>query len=178
MQSSSGTNGFETVVLYAVIVAAAILVRKGRLDPAANDLERRQRIRPLLLEWLDPVIAVVLVGSTVWTTAFPNVAHGGVSLLGAAVGIPIGLARARVMFVRALPGSKSVVLTRSTTEYLLLGLLLCLRLGGNAIARAHSTGGIYALAALLGLAVAESVARSAAITIRYRNSAMEGAPIG
>jgi len=174
---SSGSNSFETLVLLALIVAAAMLVRKGRLDPAAQSLDRRQRVRPLPLEWLDPVIAVVLVGSTVWSTAFPNLAHVGVALLGAVIGIPIGLARARVMFVRALPSSKSVILTRSTTEYLLLGLLLCLRLGGNAIARSHSHAGVYVLAALLGLAMAESLARAIAITIRYRNSVMEGAPL-
>lgn len=177
MQSSSGTNGFETVVLLCLVFAAAMLVRKGRLDPAAQGLDRRQRIRPLPLEWLDPLIAVVLVGSALWTTVYSDPAHIGVALLGAVIGIPIGLARARVMFVRALPSSKSVILTRSTTEYLLLGLLLCLRLGGNAIARSHSHAGLYVLAALLGLAVAESAARSAAITIRYRKSAMENASL-
>jgi hypothetical protein len=176
MQSSSGTNGFESLVLFGLILASAILVRKGRLDPAAQSLERRQRIRPLPLEWLDPLIAVVLIGSTLWDTVFTSLTHVGVALLGAAIGVPIGLARARVVFVRALPSSKSVVLTRSTAEYLLLALLLCLRLGGSTIARSHSKAGLYVLGALLGLAVAESVARSVAITLRYRNSANEIGP--
>lgn len=175
MQSSSGASGPESLILLALIVVAVSLVRKGRLDPAAQSLEPRQRIRPLLLEWLDPAIAVVVVGSRLWDVVLSDAGHVGVAIVGAFVGIPIGLARARVMFVRALPSSKRVILTRSTAEYLLLGLLLCLRLGGNAIASSHSRAGLLVLAALLGLALGESLARSVAITIRSRTSIREQA---
>jgi MYXO-CTERM domain-containing protein len=54
MQSSSPG---QTALLVAVLLVAAVLVRRGRNDPASKDLGKRQRIRPLALEWLDPVIA-------------------------------------------------------------------------------------------------------------------------
>jgi hypothetical protein len=53
-QTTSGTQ--TTLVL---VLIAAVLVRKGRSDPAAKDLEKRQRIRPLVPEWLEQVIAAV-----------------------------------------------------------------------------------------------------------------------
>jgi len=56
------TSGTQTTLFLVLVVIAAVLVRKGRSDPAAKDLEKRQRIRPLVLEWLEPVIAAVVVG--------------------------------------------------------------------------------------------------------------------
>jgi hypothetical protein len=110
------TNGLQTDLILLLVIVAATLVRKGRSDPAAKDLAKRQRIRPLPLEWLDPVIAVVLVGRFLWRDMSKGVSYVALAILGMAVGIPIGLFRARVMFVRALPSSKSVILTRSTAE--------------------------------------------------------------
>jgi hypothetical protein len=166
MQSS---NGGQSALIIVLIVAAALLVRKGRLDPAAKDLERRQRIRPLALEWLDPLIAGALVGPLLWHELAKGFSYVGVGLLGAALGIAIGLLRARVMFVRALPESRSVILTRSTAEYLLLGVLLVLKLSEDAVDRVHSGPFTLVLTALLALAVVESLSRSVAITLRYRS---------
>lgn len=74
------------------------------------------------------------------------------------------------MFVRALPQSRSVILTRSTAEYLLLGVLVVLRSSENAISRVHSRSLTAVLSALLALALVESVTRSIAITVKYRRS--------
>ena len=167
MQSS---NGGQSALIFVLIVAAALLVRKGRLDPAAKDLERRQRIRPLALEWLDPLIAGALVGPLLWHELAKGLTYVAVGVLGAAAGTAIGVLRARVMFVRALPRSRSVILTRSTAEYLLLGLLLVLKLSEDAVDRVHSGTFTLVLTALLALAVVESLSRSIAITLRYRSA--------
>jgi len=168
MQSSGPV---QTTLLLALLVVAAVLVRKGRNDPASMGLVKRQRIRPLALEWIDPAIAAVVVGSLLWRYLTTDIAHVGMGVLGAAIGVPIGLLRARVQFVRALPQSTSVILTRSTAEYLLLGLLIILKLTENAVSRVHSLPITLVLTALLALAVTESIARSIAITLKYRTSA-------
>ncbi len=171
------TNGGQSALNFDLIVAAALLVRKGRLHPAAKDLEPRQRIRPLALELLDPLIAVALVGPLLWHELAKGVSYVGMALLGAAVGVAIGVLRARVMFVRALPQSRSVILTRSTAEYLLLGLLFVLKLSEDAIDRVHSGPFTLVLTALLALAVVESFGRSIAITLTYRRESASTAAV-
>jgi hypothetical protein len=60
-----------------------------------------------------------------------------------------------------------VVFRRSAMEYGLLALLLALRIAESSISNLHSGFASYALAALIALAVAESIARSVAIGVRY-----------
>jgi hypothetical protein len=174
MQPSSGG---QAVLIYVLLVAAALLVRKGRLNPANKDVERRQRVRPLALEWLDPLIAGALVGPLLWHELTKGPSYVGVGVPGAAIGIAIGLLRARVVFVRALPLSRSVILTRSAAEYLLLGLLLVLKLSENAVERVHSGPFMLVLTALLALALMESLSRSIAITLKYRGDVASPAAV-
>ena len=61
-----------------------------------------------------------------------------------------------------------MVFRRSNVEYGLLGLLLILRIAESSITNLHNGFATYAIAAGAALAVAESIARSAAIGIRYR----------
>ena len=121
-----------------------------------------------MMTWLDPVLSVLFIGSVLWSLASRDPSHVLAALLGTGVGIPIGIARARTMYVRAVPEHKSVIFRRSQLEYGLLGILLVLRLAADAISKAHSGLVTCALAALIALAVSESITRAAAITIRYR----------
>jgi hypothetical protein len=72
-----------------------------------------------------------------------------------------------VQYVRAVGTAKCVVFRRSTAEYGLLALLLVLRIAESSISNLHNGFASYAIAAGAALAVAESIARSAAIAIRY-----------
>jgi hypothetical protein len=54
----------------------------------------------------------VVVGDLLWHDLMKDVVNVVAGAGGGAVGIVIGLLRARVMFVRALPQSRSVILTR------------------------------------------------------------------
>lgn len=167
---SSRPNPLELIALYGLLAVMLVLVRKGRRDPAAKDLPKGQRVRPLILEALDPILSVVVVGGLLVHELGRGWTHVAAALLGAAVGIPIGMARARVMFVRALVATRAVVLRRSGPEYELLGLLLVLRAAEQPLSRITAGPATLALSALLGLALYESFVRAGGIIVRYRRA--------
>lgn len=167
------TDGAQSIFFLVLIVISASLVRKGRSDPASATLAPRQRVRPLALEWLDPVLALVVVGPVLWHELTLSVAHVGAGILGLVLGYPVGVLRARIQFVRAVTPTKSVVLTRSNAEYALVILLIILRSAESSIERQHGAGVTFLLTVLLAFAFGESAARSIAITQRYRQSAEE-----
>ncbi len=168
MTSPAPQGGGTLLVLLAFMAIMNHLRRQGRKDPAAATLLPRQRIRPMAMQWLDAVFVVVFFGISDRTLAprlVSTPAHLALSGVGAVVGMIIGLARARAMFVRALPTSRAVVLTRSGREYVLVGLLIILRVVEAAIV----TGPWSVLVlALVVLAMVDSIVRSAEITRLYR----------
>jgi hypothetical protein len=166
-------NSAQLVILLVLLLISSSLVRKGRADPLSSTLQPRQRIRPLTLEWLDPVMAIIVVGPVLAHELNLSAWHMLTGLAGISLGIPIGLLRSRVQFVRAVPTSKSVVLTRSRAEYLLVILLAVLRTAENTIRQNHSTLLTLLLAALLSLPVGESITRSISITSKYQSSVGE-----
>lgn len=166
--SSSSTSTSETgyVVLVFLVVIAIMRSRSLR---ANRDfvLQKGERLRPIMITLLDPIISIFLIGTVLWSLMTRGNGHFLAALIGAAVGIPIGMARARVQFVRAVGTAKSVVFRRSPVEYGLLALLLALRIAESSISNLHHGVASYALAALIALAIAESIARSVAIGVRY-----------
>jgi hypothetical protein len=164
------------VVLFAIIASA--LVRKGRADPLAANLPPRQRIRPILLEMLDPLLAVVVVGPVLAHELNLNTWHVLAGLIGISVGIPIGLLRSRVQFVHAIKSSQSVVLTRSRAEYALVILLVILRSSEDSIRQNHTTSITLLLAMLLALPIGESFARSVSMVNKYHTSTAESPSMG
>ncbi len=148
-----------------------ILRRRGISQTPAGSLNKGERQRPILITWLDPVISIVFVGSVLWGLMTRNYAHFGAAIIGGLAGVPIALARARVMYVRAVPASKCIILRRSPIEYGLLVVLLVLRLSANSIASMHSSVATYVLTAIIALGVVESVVRASAIVWRYHQEA-------
>jgi hypothetical protein len=138
----------------------------------------RQRIRPLLLEVLDPILAVIVVGPVLAHELNINTWHVLVGLVGLTIGVPIGLLRSRVQFVRAIKSSQSVVLTRSNAEYALIAVLVVLRVAQDSIRDVHSSTLTLLFAALLALPIGESVARSTSMVEKYRNSPDESPSLG
>lgn len=168
-------NSIQLVAIIFFAVLASRLVRKGRSDPAAVYLQPRQRIRPLLLELIDPVLALIVVGPVLAHELNLNTWHVLAGLLGLSLGIPIGVLRSRVQYVRAIKSSKSVVLTRSRAEYALIVVLLILRSGEDVIRQNHTTALTLLFAMLLALPVGESCARSLSILGKYQRS-LDGTP--
>ncbi|MCU1363837.1 MAG: hypothetical protein JWM55_1665 [Acidimicrobiaceae bacterium] len=171
-------NSVQLVAIIAFAVVASSLVRKGRADPQAAYLLPRQRVRPLALEVIDPLMTIIVVGPVLAHELNVSAWHILAGLLGVTVGVPIGILRSRVQFVRAVRVSTSVVLTRSNAEYGLLALLIVLRSAEDGIRNVHTTSITLLFAALLALPVGESFARSIAIVGRYRNSVNEAPPMG
>ena len=113
-------------------------------------------------------MSIVLIGSVLWTLMMRSDGHVVAALIGGAIGVPIGMARARVMYVRAVKESQSVIFRRSAMEYGLLGLLLILRIAESSISHLHNEFVTYVLTGGIALAVVESIARAGAIIMKYR----------
>ena len=167
MQSS---NGAGSAVSLVVLIAILVLVRRGRMNTANVELAPGERIRPLAITLLDPVASVVIIGPIFWHLVTTNVDHVAVAIVGGIAGVAIAWARARVMFVRAVPESKSVILRRSGAEYALLGLLIALRLAESSVKNERIGVQSLIFTALISLAVVEPIARSSFIVEKYRRT--------
>jgi hypothetical protein len=168
--SNSSTSGGSYLVL-ALVIVMAVLGRRGVRQSRVANLNQGERQRPILITWLDPLLALAFVGSVLWGLVTRDVGHLAFAIVGGVAGIPLGAARARTMYVRAVKSDKSVVFRRSTLEYGLLSLLLLLRIVESSIAKLHSDVATYALTALIAFALAESVARTIDIGLRYHRDA-------
>jgi hypothetical protein len=151
----------------AVLVVIMVLTRRGRMNTSNVPLDKGERIRPLLITLLDPVVSLVIIGPIFWHLTTTNVEHLVLAVVGGVIGVGIAWARARVMFVRAVHATKSVILRRSGAEYALLGLLIVLRLVEGSVK--HERVGVESLilTGLISLAVCEPIARSTFIVIKY-----------
>jgi hypothetical protein len=167
---SNGSSS-ESFIVLAILVVIGILRRRGITQTSPGSLAKGERQRPILITWLDPLISILFVGSVLWDLMTRNYAHAGAAIVGGLVGVPIGLARARVMYVRAVPAVKCIILRRSPVEYALLAVLLALRLSANSIANMHSSIATYVLTAVIALGVIESIVRASAIVWRYHQEA-------
>lgn len=161
------TSPVLSVVVLAAAVAISILVRRGRLQSRSANLAARERMRPLAITLLDPLISVVVIGPFVVHFISMSSTHIAAAIVGAAAGVAIGYTRARIMFVRAVKQNRSIVLRRSGLEYGLLLILIVLRATEGSIERSGSPATLLAVTALASLALVEAIARAAFIVKRY-----------
>jgi hypothetical protein len=163
-----GVEGLVTLVLVLTILT---MTSRARRTTAGMDLPRGQRLRPVGLLLLEPVLYVVLVGALLWDELTESASHVVAALVGVAVGVAFGIYRARIMYVRADPARRGVILTRSTAEYVALAVLCLLELGRSDLERRTDrldSPLSLLVTALVALALAEAVARIAATVLRYR----------
>ncbi len=173
---TSNTSPLDLLLL-VVLIPMALLVRQGRNDPLKPSLPKGHRVRPLLLEWFDPVLVAVYIGVPLVREVTTDVVHLLMAVVGALVGVGIGVARARVMYVGAAPATRSVVMKRSGPEYLLVAVVIGLRSLENALRHTHTGPLTWLLTVALATGIAESTARSVAITLRYRADVAAGPSI-
>ena len=119
---------------------------------------------------LDPLLAIVVVGPVLAHELNLNTWHVLAGLIGISVGIPIGLLRSRVQFVRATKSSRA--------EYALVILLVILRSSQDSIRQNHTTSITLLLAMLLALPIGESFARSVSMVNKYHTSTVESPSMG
>jgi hypothetical protein len=167
VNSSSNSSTAGSFAVLALLIVIMVLVRRGRMNASNVALAKGERIRPLLITLLDPVVSLIIIGPIFWHLTTTNLNHVIVTVVGGVVGAVIAWARARVMFVRAVHASKSVILRRSPAEYALLGLLIVLRLIEDTVK--HNRIGVESLVltALISLAIFEPIARTSFIVMKY-----------
>ncbi|MGH3733852.1 MAG: hypothetical protein ACRDVC_10880 [Acidimicrobiales bacterium] len=175
MSGTSNGPGDGAYLVLALLIVIAVMRNRGMRQNRGMILNKGERLRPIAITMLDPVISIFLIGTVLWSLMMRSDGHVAAALVGAAAGIPIGMARARVMYVRAVITAKSVVFRRSAMEYGLLALLLALRIAEDSISRLHNEVATYALTTLIALAVAESITRAVAIYLHYRRDTTLGA---
>jgi hypothetical protein len=166
-QSNSPAIG---VVVVVALVVISRLVRRGRLQSRTANLVPGERIRPLAITLLDPLISVMVIGQLVWHLVSQSTMHVLAAVVGSILGVIIGDARARVMFVRAIKSTRSIVLRRSGLEYGLLAVLIALRSAEGTIEHSSSSLAKSVVTGLATLALVEAIARSGFIVKRYLDS--------
>lgn len=146
-----------------------VLRRQGVKNAAVLGLAPKQRLRPLSMLWIDPLLAFLFAGGMVGTLVERDPLRILTVVLGGVVGLAIGVARGRAVYIACIPEFKSVVMKRNAIEFILLGVLLALRIAEDAIAKTHSTVLTFVLCGLMSIAIGESLARAATLTQRYRS---------
>lgn len=155
----------ESISLIILLILLALIVREGRAgnraikgDPNVH-LNPRERFRTLRMEMLEPVIAVVVVGSLLLTDLGHDPIHALAAAVGAVAGFVFGVYRARSTYVAAIPHHKGVILRFSVESFVALGSLVVIKIVAER--NLLPDGDIFrvVLAGLLGFLLVESVAR-------------------
>lgn len=170
---------FSTIILVVLLV---LIVRESRAgsqavksDPNVQ-LKPSERFRTLRMQMLEPLVALVVVGSLLVTDLEREPVHGLAALVGAAAGYAFGAYRARSTYVAAVPAHRGVILRYSVESFVALGLLIVIKIVAEQ--NLLPDGDIFriVLAALLGFLLMESFARVFALVRRYRRDESAALP--
>lgn len=167
----------ENISLIILLVLLVLIARESRAgsravrsDPSI-ELESSQRFRTLRMQMLEPLVAVVVVGSLLLTDLERAPAHAFAALVGAVAGYAFGAYRARSTYVAAVPAHKGVILRYSVESFMALGALLVIKIVAEQ--DLLPDGEIFGviLAGLLGFLLVESIARVLTLVRSYRRDA-------
>lgn len=154
----------------AVILIMFRLRRIGEKNAADMHLDEGQTLNPLAMELLEPVFELLIIGMVLADDVMRDTSHMFIGLIGAVVGTAIGVYRWRIVYVRAVPEYTSVVMKRSTMEYVVLVGLFAVKIVTD-FTEAEIGGLSLLVTGVLALAVAESIVRSGLIWLKYRKDA-------
>lgn len=144
-------------------------------------LPKRHYVSLLWIAILDPVFEVVFIGVVLWNDLSRDWAHWVAGGIGIILGFFFARYRINIMWVRALPDKKAVVLKNSGSEYLALVFLIAVKVAsenttfGGAISPAMYW---FSLAITVGLLmiVSESALRVWMLFRRYNAEINAGQP--
>lgn len=165
---------FNVVALVILVVLLIVLIRlrrQGVRDSAFVELSSKQRLRPIKMEMIDPLVELLVVGILLYGDLTRNLAHVAAALVGVVPGIAFGIYRARLLYVRAEPKYKAVVLTRSGAEYIALALLVIVKIVAETVTVELGPVSMI-ITGLLALILAESFTRSIVTYRRYKQAVM------
>lgn len=169
-------SSFIVLMVLAVMVRE---IRRGRQIAASNPglhLSKGERFRTLPLQVIEPVFAVVVVGSVFLSHADTSPSSLSWAAGGAVIGVAFGAYRARSTFVRAVPAHHGVVLRFSIESVLALLLLLIVKLVAEQDLLPRQGILPFLIVGLLAFLLAESVARLAVVLLRYRRESAATTP--
>lgn len=164
-------ESYSSILLLVLLV---LIVRESRVGNQAVKgdpnvlLKSNERFRTLRMQMLEPLVAVLVVGSLLLTDLEREPVHALVAVVGGVLGFAFGAYRARSTFVAAVPRHKGVILRYSVESFVALGLLVVIKLVAER--NLLPEGDIFRviLAALLGFLLVESIARVAVLVRYYR----------
>lgn len=122
---------------------------------------KKERVRPLGMEFTEPVIELWVVALLLWTELSTDPLHILMGVIGIVPGFFMGWFRARIMFVRAIPEYKAVVMKRSWMETVAVLVLLVVKLGTDFLPNS-----IYWLSLVITLLLVAAIAESFTRVIR------------
>ncbi len=164
----------ETYSTILVLVIVVLLVRELRAgnqiaqsDPSVR-LESGQRFRTLRMQALEPVLALVIIGSILVSDLERAPVHAIVAAVGGVAGYLFGWYRARSTYVASYPAQRGIVLRYSIESFVALGLLVVIKVVAEQDLLPDGEVFRSIVAALLGFIVVESVARVVTLVRFYR----------
>lgn len=163
----------ETLLLFGLLVAIVILRRRSIGVQGQFPLERGERLRLMAMEWMEPVLGLIVVCLVLYDELSEGTAHWIAAAVGVVVGVIVGVFRAKLIYVRSEPAAGAVVLRRNRVEYVALAVLLVVNIFAESVKQTSGWLSLLVTAALV-LMVAESFTRVTWTTIRYRQAAQSG----
>ena len=157
-----GTEQLTTVI---VLLLAVLIVKELRRSNAIAEqdetiqLGRFQRLRTLRMQYLEPLFALVIVGSLVVSDLAKSAWHVVAMVAGALLGLWFGAFRAKATYIAAYPKYEAVVLRTNKEAVVSILLLIAVKLLAEQDILPDS--GIFPtiVAFLLGFLFVESFAR-------------------
>ncbi len=156
----------DWVILAVLIIIIFALARRGRTVRKEITPPQGQRVRPIALELLEPILEFVIIGVVLWRDLTTDIWHIIVGLIAIVPGIALGYFRAREYYVRALPEYKAVIVRYSSVGIVLLVIIIALRIFAESTERMQIPYWVTLIVTgLLIIILAESFAR---VGIMYR----------
>lgn len=173
----------ETSTSILLLVLLVLIVRESRRGTQAIKsyrsvrLQSNERFRTLTMQVLEPVFALVVVGSLLVTDLERSPVHAIVAVVGGVAGYAFGAYRARSTYVASVPALKGVILRYSRESFVALGLLIVIKLVAEQ--DLLPDGEIFRLiiAGLLAFLLVESAARVITLVRWYRRDAAAPATV-
>jgi hypothetical protein len=161
----------SSILVLVLLVLIARESREGtqaiKADPSVQ-LQGNERFRTLRMQMLEPLVAVVVVGSLLLTDLERSPLHAVVAVVGGIAGYAFGAYRARSTYVAAVPQHKGVILRYSVESVVALGLLVVIKLVAERDLLPEGDIFRAIIATLLAFLLVESIARVIILVRHYR----------
>ena len=167
----------ENATTILLLVLLALIVRESqrgtraiKSDPSVQ-LQSNERFRTLTMQMLEPVFALVVVGSLLVTDLERSPTHAIVAVVGGVAGYVFGAYRARSTYVASVPTHKGVILRYSVESFVALGLLIVIKVVAEQDLLPEGDIFRFVIAGLLAFLLVESCARVIMLVRHYRRDA-------